>query len=216
MIEAGLRRELAISSFVAQSVGGSLQVLHNGVAESPQSETHDSPVLLLAQRLEREKSTDVGNRAWFGSELPAGGWHLVVAGVGSERGSLAQLVSASAHPRSVTFRGHVRDMASLYAGADALLAPAPAEPLGLTVIEAMARGLPVIAAGGGGHLETLATAPEGLFSPGDVAACSSALNKLLDPGWRRDLGLRLRRAQQTHFEIQEHVRQLRIVYESLL
>ena len=44
--------------------------------------------------------------------------------------------------------------------AGVLLAPRTDEAFGLSVVEAMARGLPVVAAGSGAHLETVGSAPE--------------------------------------------------------
>ena len=43
--------------------------------------------------------------------------------------------------------------------AGVLLAPRTDEAFGLSVVEAMARGLPVVAAGSGAHLETVGSVP---------------------------------------------------------
>ncbi len=68
--------------------------------------------------------------------------------------------------------GHVAETDALLAGASILLAPAPREPFGLSVVEAMAHGLPVVAAGGGAHLETVGD--DGLLFPrGDTGGSGS-------------------------------------------
>lgn len=63
----------------------------------------------------------------------------------------------------VEWVGRVPDeeLADLYAGADAYLALAEAEDFGMTVVEAMACGTPVVAYAGGGYLETVVAAKQG-------------------------------------------------------
>ncbi len=205
-IERRLSAELAISAYVSQAVSdGRLPVLHNGVAHQERVTPEASTTVVMAHRLEREKATGLGLAAWFASDLPKAGWHLVVAGQGSERPELEQQCAGAPDGASVTFRGQVRDMNALYADAALLLAPAPAEPLGLTVLEAMARGLPVVAAAGGGHRETLASQPQLLFAPGDVAAAAAALNALLAPAVREKAGRELQLEQREHFDLDRHV-----------
>ncbi len=103
-----------------------------------------------------------------------------------------------------------------YGEAAVVLAPARAEPLGLTVLEAMARGVPVVAAAGGGHLETLAGSPHLLFEPGDHVSCAAALDRLIEPHVRRETGLALQEAQRERFDLTVHVSALLRTYERLL
>lgn len=66
---------------------------------------------------------------------------------------------------TVEFLGFVSDeeLASLYAGAKAFLALARDEDFGITPVEAMAAGTPVIAFKGGGYLETVIEGKTGTF-----------------------------------------------------
>jgi glycosyltransferase involved in cell wall biosynthesis len=83
-----------------------------------------------------------------------------------------------------------------YAAADLLVHASKAETYGMVVTEALARGLPILAADVGGVSEALGHADDGtrpglLVPPGDPAALGAALR-----GWLGDAGLRtnLRRA----------------------
>jgi glycosyltransferase involved in cell wall biosynthesis len=89
-----------------------------------------------------------------------------------------------------------RELDAAYAEADVLVLPSRLETFGMVVTEALARGLPVIAADVGGVPEALGATVEGvrpglLVPPGDARALSEALRR-----WLTDAGLRgaLRRA----------------------
>jgi glycosyltransferase involved in cell wall biosynthesis len=80
-----------------------------------------------------------------------------------------------------------------YAAADLLVHASHAETYGMVVTEALARGLPVLAADVGGITEALGhgTRPGLLVAPGDPAALGAALRRWLEDAELRD---RLRRA----------------------
>ena len=84
------------------------------------------------------------------------------------------------------------DLAHSYAAADVLVLPSRGETYGMVVAEALARGLPVVAADVGGVPETLGHGADGtrpglLVPPGDPAALRGALRS-----WLEDAGLRRR------------------------
>ncbi len=84
-------------------------------------------------------------------------------------------------------------LALAYASADLLLVPSRSETYGMVVTEALAYGLPVLAARVGGLPEALGHAPDGdqpgvLVAPGDPAALHRAIRRwLTDPEHRRRL-----------------------------
>jgi glycosyltransferase involved in cell wall biosynthesis len=89
-----------------------------------------------------------------------------------------------------------RDLDRAYAAADLLVLASRAETYGMVLTEALARGLPVVAADVGGVTEALGHGSDGtrpglLFPPGDAAALGAALRS-----WLQDAELRgrLRRA----------------------
>jgi len=84
------------------------------------------------------------------------------------------------------------DLARSYAAADVLVLPSRAETYGMVIAEALARGLPVVAAEVGGVPEALGRSADGtrpglLVPPGDPAALRDALRT-----WLEDAGLRRR------------------------
>jgi glycosyltransferase involved in cell wall biosynthesis len=90
------------------------------------------------------------------------------------------------------------DLSRSYGAADLLVLPSRAETYGMVVTEALARGLPVIAADVGGVPEALGHGAGGvrpglLVAPGDPAALAGALR-----AWLVDAGLRERLRRAAH------------------
>jgi glycosyltransferase involved in cell wall biosynthesis len=214
-IHAGLKEQVAISRFVAAGVGETSTVVFNGVPSRPLAALR-APRVLMLQRLEREKSPEVGIRAWARSGLGSTGWELAVAGTGRLYDAVRQVCYDLAVDGSVVFLGSVTDTDALLQECSILLAPAPAEPFGLAVVEAMSHGLPVIAACGGAHRETLGL--DGcFFPPGDVDFAARQLTALAQSIDRRvEAGGRLRERQQRLFSVDVHVSRLERVFESTL
>lgn len=216
-IERVLRREIAISSFVAGATGRPSVVLPNAVPRRP-AVAPTGRTVVMAQRLEAEKDGDVGIRAWAASGLGRQGWRLVVAGEGSRDGALRALADDLDVADSVDFVGRQEGLDALLDRSAALLATARAEPFGLSVVEAMAAGVPVVASAAGAHLETVgACSTEWLFPPGDVAACAELLLSLTaDEVVRTEYGRALQDVQRRRFDLDDHVDRLLSIYEGAL
>lgn len=211
-VRRGLRREIAVSNFVATTVETAVdEVLVNGVAPVPDQPGPRERTVLVAQRLAAEKGTDVALRAFARSGLARQGWQLLVAGDGDQRAALER---QAAGLDGVRFLGWVDDLQPLLASAGLLLAPAPAEPCGLTVLEAMAHGLPVVAAGSGGHLETVGREPgAALFPAGDEGGAATQLSRLATDETGRDRYARsLRDLQRRELTLARHVDRLEEIY----
>lgn len=212
-----LAAQISISHFVAAAVESPSVVLHNGVdLQRPRLRNNVERVVLVAQRLESEKDTYVAVRAFAQTDLGRLNWELHIAGEGAERVALEQLAAELGIAGRVRFLGWVPDVAERMSRAALLLATAPAEPLGLSVLEAMARAVPVVAAAGGGHMETVGHVPEnGLFPPGDVTACAAAVKRLAsDQDEAEAYGLRLQEAQRASFHLRNHVDTLLSIYSA--
>jgi glycosyltransferase involved in cell wall biosynthesis len=204
-----LALEIAISEFVASQVESSPDVvLKTGVRASPLLWQVENRVVLVLQRLEREKDTMAALRVWQAARLWEENWTLRVVGDGSERPKLEEWSQSRAIP-GITFAGWQGDVQGELARTGVLLAPTPREALGLGVLEAMAAGVPVVAAGAGGHLETLADVKEArLFPPGDLMEAAVALRSMLDDALRERLSVAERDCIERGFLLGQHVDQL--------
>jgi glycosyltransferase involved in cell wall biosynthesis len=212
--------QMAISDYVARSIGGASTVIHPGVTPTPSTilAAQRRPIVLVAQRLEAEKETDVALTAFARSGLARQGWRLEVAGDGAERAHLEALAARLGVASSTEFLGHRSDVAQLMQRASVLLAPCRVEGLGLTVLEAMAEALPVVAVGAGGHLETVGSVPGAALHPaGDADAAGSLLSALaLDPEARDAYGSALQRAQRERFTPEHQASETAAVYREVI
>lgn len=216
-VDRAVQCEIAISRFVADAIGRPSVLLPSGVPRRPAG-TDRRLVVVMAQRLEPEKDVDVGLRAWARSGLGESGWRLAVAGSGSQAAALRALAQHLGIGASVDFVGHRNRLTELLATAGIFLATARAEPFGLSVVEAMAVALPVVASTGGAHLETVGACPDAsTFPPGDVEACAGHLRRLAADGERRArYGAALRAVQQERFDVEAHVDELVELYRRVV
>lgn len=115
----------------------------------------DTTVLLYAGRLSPEKN--IGLLPKMMQALvndPAIKYKLVIAGAGPAADSLAAECEKRI-PGVVKMLGQISDrerLADLFANCDVFVHPNPREPFGITPLEAMASGLPVVAPNAGGIL----------------------------------------------------------------
>jgi glycosyltransferase involved in cell wall biosynthesis len=112
------------------------------------------------------------------------------------------------------FIGYRRDVPELMAAVDLVVhASVLPEPLGLTPLEAMALGKPVVAVGVGGPCETVVSGETGLLvPPEDPAAMAGAMGRVLE-----DADLRRRMARAGRRRVEERYSQalLTVAVESL-
>jgi len=145
-------------------------------------------------RLSLEKGLMDVMEAWRASR-PAGAI-LLVAGPDMDGhawnvGPAARaFVAAHGLDASVRFLGAVRDPAPLLRAADVFVQPSHFEAQGLSAVEALASGVPVIASATGGLIDFVRDGVNGtLFPPKDVSALATGLRTLID-----DAALRARLA----------------------
>lgn len=212
--------EVAISRYVARAVEGVSTVIYPGTPLRADASPADArePVVLVAQRLQPEKRTDLAIETWRQSGLAAEGWRLWLAGDGEHLCQLKELAAGLGVTTSCEFLGDRDDVESLQERAAIVLAPRPDEPLGLSVLEAMAAGTPVVAAAGGGHLESVGECPGAvLYPPFDTRLAGRLLRELaFDPGRRTRYGRALQATQRRVFSIDRQVTDTFDVYRTAM
>ena len=177
-----LAADIAISEFVADTVGGPTTLIPNGVAGRGPRPRWTLPVVVMLQRLDHEKAPDVGIRAWAASGLGGRGWRAGGRRFGrpARPGSSGAGRRARAARRASTFAGQVADTDGLLAGVVDPARPGPGEPFGLSVVEAMSHGLAVVAAAGGAHVETVGSRRCAVPARRPTARPPAALARLAD------------------------------------
>jgi len=214
LIRSSLAAQIAVSRFVAAHADGRVDaVLPPGLPASPRLWVETSRVVLVMQRLEPEKNSELALRAWRLSNLPAEGWRMRIVGSGSEQARLVALLSKESI-RSVKFAAWTSDVAGELANAGMLLATAPADSFGLSVLEAMWAGVPAVASAAGGHLETVGLVPgAALFPARDADAAAATLRRLADDRLRAQLSAAGREIARSRFSIERHVDGLLAQYD---
>lgn len=103
---------------------------------------------------------------------------LLVAGDGPTRREVQRRAEEVA-PDRVRFLGSIEDPRTVYAAADCVVLPSRTEGLPATLIEAGLCGLPAVASDVGGVSEIVTRETGALVPPGDVAALTGALQRVL-------------------------------------
>lgn len=164
-------------------------VVHNAVPLLAVRErsSRKTPVVLGVGRLKAPKDFSTLLQAL--ARLQPGTYRAQIAGEGAERKGLELEARELGLADSVDFLGERRDIPDLLRGADVFVLPTRSEGLPMSVLEAMAAGLPVVASAVGGVPE-LVDSETGLLVPaGDAPELARAIDRLLrDSELRERLG----------------------------
>jgi len=176
------------------------------------------PRFVYCGRLSPEKGVSLLLRAFsrFVGDVPHATLGLV--GDGPMRSEIEHEIDALGLSRSVTITGWLSqaDVDVELATAWALVAPSLwAEPFGISAIEAIMRGIPVVASDSGGFAENIESDITGLlFTPRDESSLISALRRVamrtVFPGGRIEPGAVDRSRER--FSLDTHVERMRNVF----
>lgn len=174
----------------------------------------DEPLVGVAARLAPIK--DHGLLLDAMAELP--GVHLAVLGHGERRAALEAKVSALGIRGRVHFTGWCHDMAGVLADLDIAVLTSRNEGTPMSLIEASAAGLPIVATRVGGVADVVIQDRTGLLvPPGDAGAVAAALRCLLnDPRRGRELGRAGRFHVTERFGLRASLDSLSAIYDELL
>jgi glycosyltransferase involved in cell wall biosynthesis len=179
-------------------------VIRNAVSlESTPRASHERarPLLVSVGRLKAPKDFVTLARAL--ALLPAGSFEALIVGEGPDRATIESELRRLGLEDRVRLAGERDDVPALLAGADIFVLSSRSEGLPVSVLEAMAAELPVVASRVGGVPEVVADGETGFLvapaSPPDLAA---ALARLVDDrDLRRRLGAVGRVRAETRFNL---------------
>lgn len=194
-------------------------VVHNGVKvpAEPCSPCSNQDILFLG-RLDSNKSPDVLLRASRQVLERFPGTKVVFGGDGEveKNKALAEELGIANH---CEFHGWVSgaEREGLFARAAVYCLPSKNEGLPMSVLEAMARGIPTVATPVGGVPQVIEDGVSGfLVDVDDVDALSDRLNILLDkPGLRENVGAASRNTVTRLFNVGGSIKQLLALYRAL-
>lgn len=191
-------------------------VRHNLIPRRSRPPMARTPTVVYAGRLDEAKGVRLLMAGWDCYRQKSGepGLKLVIAGGGPLEDEVA--LWASARP-SVEMHGIVSSdrCAELICQARAVVVPSAwQETFGLVAVEAMAAGVPPIAAGHGSFTELITPGVDGvLFSPGDPAALAVAIADIeADPERYEAYGDQARRTYEQRFDPQRSLEDLLGIY----
>jgi glycosyltransferase involved in cell wall biosynthesis len=143
---------------------------------------------------------------------------LQIAGDGPELRSLQAEAARCAVQDCVEFLGWRPNLAQLFSSWQVFALPSLEEGFGISALEAMAAGLPVVASRVGGIPELVLDGITGCLVPaGDPAAIAAALSGLLaDPQRRREMGRKGRERVKTKFSVAHMADSVSEIYDRLL
>jgi glycosyltransferase involved in cell wall biosynthesis len=231
------QRILAVSRFVTKSVMDSgvpaekVEIIYDGVEVPP-------PVTAEARQRARrrwgvsetellmgcvgyllpEKGQEVAVRALSIVRAQVPGARLLLAGDGPCLSKLESLARQQGLQNALIFAGFVEDVERVYAALDIFVFPSLAEPLGTSLLVAMAWGLPVLAIASGGIPEYVEDGGNGLLAAQpDSELLSAGMFRLLsDESLRMRLGQAARRCIAERFSAERMVENTLRVYEDVI
>lgn len=171
----------------------------------------DAPLALSVGRVSEQKGQDLLVAAWPEVRRRVPDAELVLVGEGPERASLEARA-----PAGVRFVGRRDDVPDWLGACDVLVNPSRWEGLSYVLLEAMARGRPVVATDVAGTHEALGGDAGAIVPAGDRAALADAVvARLVDGDLRRREGLAGRRRVEERFELRAATARMAELYSAL-
>ena len=229
-----IRRHVAISRAVGDAMlarheapADRLRIVLNGVRD-PQSQpvasrvetrahlrlTDSTPLVVCLARLEPEKGLPTLIDAMTIAARSLTSVVCLIAGEGSLDRHLRDRLAQISPPCPVRLLGFVENPLSLLAAADLCVLPSVAEPFGLSLVEAMALGIPIVSTRAGGPMEIVQEGKSGFLTPpGDAPALADAILSILgDQPCRAEMGKAARTDYLARFTARRMAEQMMEVY----
>jgi len=168
----------------------------------------DAPIAISVARLSPEKDFETLLRAVHIAKPQVPDFRLMMVGNGAERGKLESLTRELGLAEQVEFLGERSDVPQLLKQAGFFVSSSKTEGISLTVLEAMAVGLPVLTTAVGGNPEIVEEGATGHLVPSqDPAALANAIVAMCHKrGEWPTMGRIARERVERHFEIRTMIR----------
>jgi 1,2-diacylglycerol 3-alpha-glucosyltransferase len=174
-------------------------------------------LMIYSGRLGPEKNVDFLIKAFVGVAEAVENVHLLIIGSGPEEDSLKKLAAETSFKDRVHFYGMIAyELVSKYlAMSDFFVTASITEVHPLSVIEAMASGLPALGIRSVGVGDTIEDGKTGFLASQNQAAFAAKLTRLcLDPSLRSKMGQAARKASD-RYDIEHTVETMLGIYEGL-
>ena len=210
---------------------GKIAIIHNGIDVAPFNAvnmernklrealgfTDNDLVLIMVARMHRGK----GHRILFDAMRrligPYPTLKLICLGEGEEQSQLRELSERYALSHCIRFLGYQKNVAEWLRAVDINVLPTFYEGLPLTVLEAMAAGLPTVASNVGGIPDAIQHGVSGvLVPPGDAVILADSISALLrEPATRSRLGHAAQDRVRQNFCLEQQVSGTEKMYRDL-
>ncbi|MEX2317849.1 MAG: glycosyltransferase [Pirellulales bacterium] len=209
-----------------------IQVVYNGI-EWPEEEitsidraqmrakfgvTAEQCLVVQVARLDAIKDHQTALRAIALAAIRDNRIRLFVVGDGPESEKIEREIVKQSLQERVTMLGMRSDVRQLLAAADMFLLSSVSEGIPVTILEAMAAGVPVVATAVGGVPELIRHEEHGLLAPaGDAAGLADALVRLArEPELRARFARNARLRAATDFSEQSMITHYDRIYQGML
>ncbi|MHA2433512.1 MAG: glycosyltransferase family 4 protein, partial [Candidatus Thorarchaeota archaeon] len=204
-----------------KSLADKVIVLKNAVnlsVFSPRPGIHKQWDVAFLGRLETMKAVDLFPEMLLQLKQYFPDLRMLMTGDGSYKARLFQDLEEKGVSEMVDYLGVVETekIPDLINRSRIFLYPSRREPFGLSIIEAMACGVPVVTTNVYGPGEIVTHNHDGLaVPPGDVGQLVEAIRSLLsDEELQSKLGNNARRTAENHYDLQQHTKKLLEIYRS--
>jgi glycosyltransferase involved in cell wall biosynthesis len=209
-----------------------IQVIHNGISITPATNgsvdrravrselgaSDEDFLVLQVARLDPIKDHMTAIRAIACAAERNPRIRLLIVGEGKKRAAIEREINGGPHGDRFLMLGQRTDVHRLLAAADAFLLTSVSEGIPVTIIEAMAAGVPVVATAVGGIPELITDQVSGLLaSAGDAEGIADSLVRLAaDANLRNQLAARAKLDAQTNFSEERMILDYDQVYQEML
>ncbi|WP_420643602.1 glycosyltransferase [Candidatus Leptofilum sp.] len=215
MLEFGVRRPIELIEN-----GVDLRPFHHPTAPLAKADLGVPETAVLVTyvgRLSPEKDVDILLDQFAIAKDVVPNLHLMIIGKGSVQADLQKQAKQLGVTDSVTFTGPVayEEVANYLAAADLFATASVTEVHPLTVIEAMAAGLPVVAVSSPGIVDTVTSDQSGLLTTKPAGGLAAALVGLASNDARRKQMAQAARQESERFDIYNTIQRTIKLYERL-